>query len=353
MAIEKNGKAAPIKGNAIDWEKISDPTSYTNHFEFWPSWTTHLPMWVCGIYYALKSRNIGFFALVNPAMANGGLYGYSKSAIMEQLRPANKPKSHSFSIPLPPDRLQVELSFKGIKYPIVCKPDVGARGQAVAVVHNHEGLVVYLDTQKSGNYTAEEFIDKCQEYGVFYVFDPEQQKPKIISLAKKIPLQVIGDGVHQVRQIAERHPRAGKYLGEIDIALMDCTPAEGELVRLSHIGNHCRGAVFLDYTSWIDDALANTFHGMVAHISGFNYGRFDVKVDHLHELWDATKIKVIEINGTNSEAAHIYSPGNNYFKAILTIAETFRMMNKIAKFNKTLGVRKTPFRELWHHFINR
>ena len=62
-------------------------------------------------------------------------------------------------------------------FPIVLKPDFGQRGQDVEVVRDQESMRSYLD-RAVGVTLIQEHIDG-QEFGVFYMSFPEENKTKI------------------------------------------------------------------------------------------------------------------------------------------------------------------------------
>lgn len=81
------------------------------------------------------------------------------------------------------------------------------------------------------------------------------------------------------------------------------------------IGNHNRGTTFLDGKSYYSKEMLDWAAACAKQIPGFDYGRFDIKIQD----WDAFKshqgIKIMEVNGVNAEPIHIYDPGYSIWKA--------------------------------------
>jgi hypothetical protein len=334
------------------WFRMDDPTKLCNSFEFGPAWWIHLPMKLFGIYWGIRLRNFGFFAATNPGLENGGLFDYSKSNAMQQLDAANLPKSVKVQYPYFQSEIMRRLELAEIRFPIVAKPDFGERGREVEFLENPEALKDYLADKKQGNYILQEKLEEELEFGVFYSKNPKSGLSQITSLTLKIPLQVVGDGKYSVETLILNHTRARRYPQEINFQHTGYVPESGEVVKLSQKGNHCKGAVFLDCSEFIDAELVGVFERICKPITGFFYGRLDVKVDSFKDLWDKKNVKVIEVNGCNSEPIHIYSPGNTYVQAIKSIKDHFSIMAGIAKFNLETKKYQPDISKLWSNYLN-
>ncbi len=310
-----------------------DPTSETNPFEFWPAWAVHLPMYLLGIYWGIRLRNLNYFQAVNPALENGGLFNYSKFDSMVDFAEGSIPKSILLHPPHNLDYILEKAVNNGIHFPLILKPNIGERGRGVQKITNQTEVQQYLEMFKNESVILQEFISKKEEYGVFIIKNPVTGQLSIPSITQKIPLQVIGNGVDSVQKLAENHPRVRRYLLEIPEMLLEIIPIKNEILKLSHKGNHCKGAMFLDQSELISQEVLNAFEQICRPISGFYYGRLDVKVDSAADLEDAYEVSILEVNGANAEPIHIYSPGNSYFASLKIVATFFREMAKIAKFN--------------------
>ncbi len=56
--------------------------------------------------------------------------------------------------------------------------------------------------------------------------------------------------------------------------------------------------------------------------------------------------RFLEINGTNSEPAHIYDPDYSLFNAYREVIKHMNLVYKISKANIALGVKPMPFSDL-------
>jgi hypothetical protein len=350
-SAENKGINKKMTSSEIDAE--NDPTKYTNSFEFGPAWWIHLPMHLFGVLGAIRTGYLGFFAAANPGMENGGLYAYSKNAILKGISAHNQPKVALFKVPNTEDHLQQIAAELGVSIPFVLKPDSGERGKDVFIIRERNQLNEYLKKVDAGQYLLQEYISEKQEFGVFYIKEPQSSKVSITSLTKKISMQVEGDAVSTIEHLLKIHPRAHRYTEFIRKGVdLNSIPNKGQIVKLSSIGNHCRGTMFLDYSFKIDLGLEQSFAKLCENVEGFYYGRLDVMVEKVEDLWQPDKITIIEINGTNSEPAHIYSPGISYWAAIGVVFDHFNRLTNIASQNMKAGRRGVPFKELWASYKN-
>lgn len=86
---------------------------------------------------------------------------------------------------------------------------------------------------------------------------------------------------------------------------------------LEPIGNHCRGAEFTNENHPINTAVHTQFSKIASEMKGFYFGRFDLKAKREIDLETGDFLHVMEVNGTTSEAGHIYSMGFGALKASL------------------------------------
>ena len=109
--------------------------------------------------------------------------------------------------------------------------------------------------------------------------------------------------------------------------------AKGEVVLLEPIGNHNRGTTFLDARH-----LMECVEEWVNALPNFDYGRFDIKINNSDAFEQKKGIKIIEVNGVNSEPIHIYDPKYNIFKAYKDLFLHMKIIQQIA-FHK---IKKMP-----------
>jgi D-alanine-D-alanine ligase-like ATP-grasp enzyme len=323
-----------------DWERMLDPTRMCNSFEFAHSWWFHLPMFVLGVSWAMRLGKANYFAAANPALENGGLYNYSKFAAQNHFPQVNLPATCLIHSTEDLALILKKTSAQQILFPFIIKPDKGERGKGVKLISNRDELEKYLLDQPKDDYLIQEYIEKSQEYGVFFLKNPVTREFSIPSLTRKISLQVIGDGVSSISELIENHPRASRYQNLIQSADPNSIPLQDEVVKLSPMGNHCKGAVFLDYSAYISSEMKASFKQIFESVEGINYGRLDVKVDDLSDLCDPEKIIILEVNGANAEPIHMYSPEKNYYEGLKTINLYFQKMALTAKLNLARQNRK-------------
>ena len=328
------GKVAELPVTSIpDWESMSDPTRICNSFEFGHSWWFHLPMLVLGVSWAMRLGKANYFAAANPALENGGMYNYSKFSAQNHFPQVNLPATCLIHSTEDLASILEKASSHQIVFPLIIKPDKGERGKGVKLIGNPDELEKYLLGQPKDYYLIQKFIDKSQEYGVFFIKNPVTGELSIPSLTRKISLQVIGDGISRMSDLIQNHPRASRYQRLFQISDPDYIPFSGEKVKLSPMGNHCKGAVFLDYSNRINSEMIAALEIVFKSVNGINYGRLDVKVDHLMDLTDPAKIIILEVNGANAEPIHLYSPEKTYPQGLKTINDYFRQMAMTAKLN--------------------
>jgi hypothetical protein len=119
----------------------------------------------------------------------------------------------------------------------------------------------------------------------------------------------------------------------------------GEKVILDKIGNHCRGTTFLSGNSLINNDLITVFDRITAPMDGVYFGRFDLKVKSLNDLYTGENIRIMEVNGTTSEPAHIYDPEISFIQAQRSILFNTRLVYEIAIQNHNNGYAYTPFKD--------
>lgn len=326
-----------------------DLTQKTNTFEFWPSWTIQLPMFFIGIFWAIRLRSLSFFAAVNPALENGGLFYYSKFNSLRLVNPKNLPKSILINPPHREEEIRTRAESAGIKMPFIIKPDIGERGRGVVVIQSVLGMESYLNKFNKETLIIQDLVKKKEEFGVFLIRNKNTGKLKITSITQKIPLQVIGDGVSTILQLAKKHPRGKRYLDQIHEELWKTIPPKDEIYRLSIKGNHYKGATFVDRRDLICEKTEAAFSIVCKDFIGFNYGRLDLKVDTENDLKNPDAILLLEINGANSEPIHMYDSKFSYHRALYEIYCYFTLMAQLAKENM-MASPKTTIKTLYSNF---
>jgi hypothetical protein len=101
------------------------------------------------------------------------------------------------------------METAGLNFPLIAKPDRGARGQGVRVLADEGDLRDYVVAFPAGEtFLLQQIIDHEHEAGVIYVRHPAEAEGRLVSLALKEPAVVVGDGSATLRELIARHPRA-------------------------------------------------------------------------------------------------------------------------------------------------
>ena len=230
---------------------------------------------------------------------------------------------------------------------MVLKPDAGQRGSGVAVVRDPQQLNDYL--------AGAEFVTLIQEYapgeefGIFYVREPDRQNGRIFSVTEKRMPRVVGDGRRTVEELILMDRRA-VALADLYLATqadqLGRVPDPGEEIRLVELGTHCRGAIFLDGRRVVTEELTRAIDEVSRGYDGFFFGRYDLRTPDLEALRRGERFKIIELNGVTSEATHIYDPAFGLFDAYRTLFEQWRIAFEIGRQNRELGHPVATFGEL-------
>jgi hypothetical protein len=316
------------------------------HHEFWSMQQVAYPLLPVWLWYGIRLKNIAWVSTVNPAIKNGGFCGESKIEI-NKLIPTNiLPKT--VNVFLNDNKLQVlsQLAQQQIEFPLIAKPEYGGRGRKVAIINNEDELNNYLN-DVGENCMLQEKVNYPLELGVFFYKLPNTEQVKITSLVVKDFLAVTGNGVDTIQILLQNNNRGKKYIQslvkEYGANYLKNIVPNGQKLILESIGNHCRGTTFLDARSMITPALVETFSKICNKMPGINYGRFDLKANSWEDLYMGTKIKVMELNGMNADAAHIFDPNAKYREVFRAQLEQAKYAYKIAKYNLANGIKPVSF----------
>lgn len=321
-------------------------------------WFFYLPVYVCYLWYSLRARTMTFFTAANPGMFMGGFIDYSKYDVLIKIPSDLIPKTFLINETQPFEQIKSLLDNNEINYPFILKPDRGQRGFAVEIIKNETALTSYLSKYKT-IHLVQEYINLPLEFGVLYYRMPNEEKGTISSVVQKIFLKIKGDGVSTLRHLIKTSERGQYYqelLEERFADQLEDVLANDEEMTLVEIGNHCKGATFFNRNNLINEQLIDTFDDISHQIDGFFFGRYDLRCASIEDLY-AGKVKIVELNGTNSEPAHIYDPNMPLFKAYRFMFRHWKTIFKIGTGNHKLGVPYMPLREVYkatrHHYKRR
>lgn len=332
-----------------------------SRYEFWPMWAFYAPAFAYVPWLALRHRGLTLPALANPGLPGGGLYGESKSAILEkvtQAAPARVAPFIAHDRPAEPTDLlaevegvQARLAAAGLSFPLVAKPDLGCRGAGVRPVRDAGELAAYLRAFPAGaRLVLQRMVPAEGEAGVFYVRPPGESRGKVVSLTLKYFPRVTGDGVSTLRQLILGDPRAGLvphlYLARHADRLDQVVPA-GERVRLAFSGSHSKGAIFRDGTGHVTPALEAAMDAIADGIPGFHFGRFDVRFDDFQAFRRGEGFTILELNGGGAEMTHVWDRSTPLLSAWKAVLGQYRTLFRFGAAHRAAGHKAPSIRELW------
>jgi pimeloyl-ACP methyl ester carboxylesterase/membrane protein DedA with SNARE-associated domain len=306
-------------------------------WEFWPRRAFYPPIFFYVLYLGLRYRKLTLFTAANPAIPAGGFVGESKAQILEGLKGSRefiaRYRRISHRIPREEQLKQFREFQKnpGIPYPVVLKPDMGERGEGVAIVRSEAEAERYLAAAKADTIAQEYVVG--QEYGVFYYRYPDEERGHIFSITDKRLLTLRGDGKSTLEELILKDDRAvcmaPFHLKKHRERLFD-VPSAGEEITLVEVGTHCRGALFLDGISLLTPAMEAAMDRISKGFEGFYFGRYDIRTPSLEDFRQGKNFKIVELNGVTSEATHIYDHR--------TLREQWRIAFEIGAANAQRGV---------------
>lgn len=316
-----------------------------SRYEYWPWWLFYLPVLPYWLYLAFKNKSLAYFTVANPGIELGGFYGESKTEILDLIDKQYLPKSVSVDNTINFGSILGKMKAIGLSYPVIAKPDVGERGNEVMLIHTQQELILYNVKSKT-RYIIQEYIDYTIELGVLYSRMPNLQKGKVTSVTLKEFLTVTGDGKSTILQLMQKSLRARFQIERLSKEFgdkMNIVLKVGESKLLEPIGNHCRGTKFIDNNYLINETLIEVFDKICIPINGFYYGRFDLKVKSIEDLYIGENIRIMELNGASSEPGHIYDPSSTLRKAYRDLLHHWKLLSDISSGNMKLGFKPVSF----------
>ncbi|MEA5257474.1 hypothetical protein VB264_06755 [Arcicella aquatica] len=319
------------------------------NFEYWTWWMFYIPLLPYWLYQATRTRSLTFFTNADPCIDYGGFFGESKIEILNQIPAKFLPTYFFVSKGTPLTSIQQQLIANQLEFPIICKPNVGERGSQVEKIADVISLEKYLQSVQE-DFIIQEFITFDIELGVLYYRYPNQPKGQVSSITRKEFLSVTGDGKSSIEELMQANTRARFQLENMRIRLgekiKEVIPA-GQKRLLEPIGNHCRGTKFLDNNFLVNEKINKVFDKIALPIDGFHYGRFDMKVKSIEDLYEGKNIKIMELNGVSSEPGHIYDPSNTVWNAYRDLAKHWKIIADISIQQQANGIMPVPTKIIW------
>lgn len=315
-------------------------------WEYWPFGILQGPALLYWLLLAVRARSLFYFSASNPGILSGGMMGESKSDVLDLVPTEVKPKTVLVKVPSTVEEVISQMTSNGLSFPVIFKPDVGERGWMVRKINDKNDVEQYLKEIRI-NFIIQELVDLPLEFGVFFVHFPDKPQGKVTSVTMKRFLSVMGDGKSTLGELILSLDRAKlqwdvlsvRYKDELNVVL-----PKGESKELVSIGNHCLGTTFLNANHLITPKLNDSFNKISKQISGFHFGRFDLRCASYEDLENGN-VKIVELNGCGAEPAHIYHPGASFWRALFTLFGHVHNMYRISVINHSMGVPYLSFQE--------
>jgi hypothetical protein len=327
-------------------------------FEFWPGWLFHLPIVVQWIALGLRHGDMSLPSAANPTIPTGGLCGESKTDILDQIvgdsRDWLAPYVTFTATGVVADDLAKAERLRreaGLDWPLVAKPDIGCNGTGVRLAEGPAALAAYLGCFPAGaRLMLQALVRDEGEAGIFYIRQPGEARGRITSLTLKSAPVVTGDGVATLEHLVRAHPRAGLvphlYLPRLR-ARLDEVPPAGTRVRLVFVGNHCKGALFMNGAEHITPALTARIDALLQSMPAFHFGRIDVRFHSIGGLRQGEGFTVIEVNGVGSEATHVWDPATRLTEAYAVQFAHYRAAFEIGRIMRARGHQPCGLRAMY------
>ena len=191
------------------------------------------------------------------------------------------------------------------------------------------------------------------EAGVFYFRIPGQARGQIFSITEKIFPRITGDGVRTIEQLIRADPRASlianTYLRRFANRKSEILSA-GEVLKLVETGNHAQGCIFRDGRHFWSEELERKINNLSRQLPGFYFGRFDIRYHDEQDFRNGRNFKIVELNGSSSEATSIYDARNSLPSAYKTLFRQWRLVFEIGAANRERGYSPSPLRTLWREW---
>lgn len=308
-------------------------------WEYWPFGIIQGPIFIYWLWLSLKARSLLFFSASNPNILTGGMFGESKFSVLEKIPISIKPKAILIHHPASPELVIQKIKDNHLPFPLIFKPDLGERGWMVKKIKSEKDLSAYLKIS-NWDFIVQEYVDLPLEFSVYYARHPKKENGNITSLTMKEMLKVTGDGHSKLSELILAKDRAKlqwSVLKNTYAQQLDDIPADGEVIELVSVGNHCLGTTFINKKDIITTKMVESFDRISKQIEGFYFGRYDLRVESISNL-EHGKVMVMELNGCGAEPSHIYHPGASLIDAIRDLFTHWSTIYSISKANHEKGV---------------
>ncbi len=293
--------------------------------EYRPNAYFRAPIYVIGLYFAIKAKHPFFFSAINPDIPWMWFLDDAKTDTYKLLEPRLYPQSVEISIPISHIKLQWYIKDSQLVYPMIIKPNWDSvRWNDVYYIVSPEDRTTYLTKLAPNNYLIQEYIT-WEEYSIYYCCYPNHSSGNILGITKKIYPTITWDWISTIGQLIQSHKRYHRYyLLFRDTYHIDMNEVLPSWVskQIATIWNHSKWSMFLDRSSYISNSLVQVIDNIFDHNVGVHLFRLDIKTQSRDKLLE-WNFKIIESNnGVFAEPTYMYDPDYkliNAYKQIYNI----------------------------------
>ncbi len=317
------------------------------HWEYWPFGLVYFPIYPVWLWLAAKSRSLFFFGSSNPGIPNAGFLMESKQVIYNGFPEHLMPPTFLVEPGTSAQAVLREMQHRQIGFPIILKPDIGMRGQAVYKLTNTRQLTEAIG-RISIPFVIQPFVPYPNEIGVFFVRTADQPAGFISGVVKKEFVAVTGDGQATIRQLLQQNRRYALQLPILEQLLgnqLNQVLPENKTEILVPFGNHARGALFLDVTRAFAPRISPVICNALSSVPDFCYGRLDIRYQSLEDLEENRHWTIIEANGAGSEPTHMYDPSHSLLFAWKEIIHHWHLLYLVSEQNRRAGYTTMSFKD--------
>ncbi len=316
-----------------------------SHWEFWPWKVIYFPVFLYYLLLCIRARTYVFFTVPNKLyMKHGGILEESKLEMYRKTPEGLMPVTLPFQSGIHND-LAAWLEKNNLQFPLIVKPDRGMRGMGIQIINSIEELETIV-LKPGFNYIIQEFLDYPKEAGIFCIKNPKTGRWKVTSIMEREFLTVSGNGISTLEELIRKDFRAflqlSRWQKENKFNLDEVLPKKKVKV-MEKLGNHRLGTCFVDKMSCNTPDLQKAMAALCEQLEGFEYGRLDIRFESWEKLEKLRAFKIIEVNGTNSEPAHIYDPKHSIFYAWKVLFYHWNWVFRISIYRMKEGVSPLPY----------
>jgi len=331
-----------------------------------PPFVFYSPVAIRWLLLGIRYRSLLLPTVSNPYVEAGGLWGESKSKLMDQIGDDERKWIAPYTSTVirhgdgedPVQTVLGAMNETGFDFPVVIKPDIGWQGYGVRVTQAEEDLAGYLSEYRHDTRVIiQELIPWEAEAGIFYSRLPGEEHGRVISVTLRYYPHVIGDGASTVRQLINNNERTRfknrYYTGKDSLhsglaeEKLDFIPAKGEVFRLAFIGSIRVGGLYRDGSEYITEHLNRRFDAIARSMREFYFGRFDVRFRSLDDLMNGEEFRIFEINGAGAEAIHVWDASTPLLKMYRELFHYQKLMFEISALNRKRGYKPMNMKDFY------